>query len=288
MDYDSRALNLYYGASQAGRAVAATARSLSHDGWTLNGHGLKCLGLSDVGTGLAALTLKADGKVNASFTRLSQVLDSPLLNQVNLDELWPLMLETSIHAPLSDTPYQPLELDLMERLSGAAHGVDRADLSLTKAIREIPVEGRPPLTDFLARYPALRNCRSRRSSGAELDWAEGENSLKLEWELTEQEAGSQHVAGDRLTCYRGHRRAFPTVGKAAAPLHPLMAWWAVLYALSMLTRYQPSQWTKLIDVNQCEQATAIEFVLDAALAAVPDLIGEAIDLVAEVPGPDIP
>ncbi len=98
---------------------------------------------------------------------------------------------------------------------------------------------------------------------------------------------SQHVAGDRLTRYRGHWLAFPTVAGVAVSLQPLMAWWAVLYTLSMLTRYQPAQWTNLIDVNQCGQATAIEFVLDAALAAVPDLLDEAIDLVAEVPAPDV-
>lgn len=59
-----------------------------------------------------------------------------------------------------------------------------------------------------------------------------------------------------------------------------MAWWGVLYALSMMTRYQPAEWTTLIDVNRTEQATAIEFVLDTALDAAPDLVDEAIDLVA--------
>lgn len=50
--------------------------------------------------------------------------------------------------------------------------------------------------------------------------------------------------------------------------------------LSMLTRYQPAQWTALIDVNRSERATALEFVLDVALAAVPDLVDEAIELVS--------
>ncbi|MET9988255.1 YaaC family protein [Streptomyces mutabilis] len=60
-------------------------------------------------------------------------------------------------------------------------------------------------------------------------------------------------------------------------LHPLMAWWAVLYTLSMLARYQPGQWTAQIDVNRSKDAVAIEYLLDSALAAVPVLILAAID-----------
>lgn len=281
--YDSRALNLYYGASQAGRAVAAASWSLGHDSWALSGHGLKCPDLSHVGTGVAALTVKSDGTVATSFKRLSQVLGSPLPVRVSLGELWPLMFETTMHAPLGDTQYQPLELYLTGRFGIGAHGVDIAQLLLPPVIRTTPVENRPPLAEFIARYPALRGWRKSTPVGTEIGWPEGDHSLELTWELTEPEKRSQHVAGDRLTRYRGRRMAFPTVAEEAVPLQPLMVWWAVLYVLSMLTRYEPAQWTELIDVNQCEQATAIEFVLDTALAAVPDLLDEAIDLVAEVP-----
>lgn len=82
--------------------------------------------------------------------------------------------------------------------------------------------------------------------------------------------------------------AFPAAEGQPAPLHPLMVWWAVLYALSMLTRYQPAEWTTLVDVNRSEQATAVEFVLDAALDVVPDLVDEAIDLVSERGGMAVP
>ena len=58
-----------------------------------------------------------------------------------------------------------------------------------------------------------------------------------------------------------------------------MAWWMVLFSLSMLTRYQPDVWTVMIDVNRSAHATDMEFVLETALSAVPDLIDEAIDLV---------
>lgn len=62
----------------------------------------------------------------------------------------------------------------------------------------------------------------------------------------------------------------------------------VLYALSMLTGYHPAEWTALIDVNKSHHATAVEFVLDAALAAVPDLLDEAVEFVSEPSGAAVP
>jgi hypothetical protein len=49
----------------------------------------------------------------------------------------------------------------------------------------------------------------------------------------------------------------------------------------MLSRYEPAAWTRALDINSSRHATAIEFVLDAALEAVPDLIDEAIDEVTD-------
>lgn len=103
VDYDSRALNLYYGPSQAGRAIAAAARGLDQDEWSLPGHGLKWPHLAEAGVDVSTLTVKPDGKARASFTRLSEVLGSPLPELVILGEFWPLMYETTLHAPLGAT-----------------------------------------------------------------------------------------------------------------------------------------------------------------------------------------
>lgn len=37
-------------------------------------------------------------------------------------------------------------------------------------------------------------------------------------------------------------------------LHPLMAWWAVLHALSMLARYQPAEWATHINIDDSPHA----------------------------------
>jgi hypothetical protein len=101
VDYDSRALNLYYGVSQAGRAVAAAATGLGHDEWTLQGHGLKAPNLAAVGADVSTLIVKPDKKACVSFTRLSRVLRSPPPESITFRELWPLMYETTLQAPLS-------------------------------------------------------------------------------------------------------------------------------------------------------------------------------------------
>jgi hypothetical protein len=59
-------------------------------------------------------------------------------------------------------------------------------------------------------------------------------------------------------------------------LHPLMAWWAVLYALSMLSRYQPAAWGTLISIDNSRHAVPIERILERAINHLPALIADAI------------
>lgn len=56
----------------------------------------------------------------------------------------------------------------------------------------------------------------------------------------------------------------PTLGTNTRPLRAMTTWWAVLYALSMLARYQPSGWTVMLDIDQSSDAPAVEYMLDQA------------------------
>lgn len=76
IDFDSRALNLYYGLSQAGRAIAATSSALPDDAWRLKHHGLSVDQLDSIGPDIAAVTVKTVGKDDTSFRRLSSVFAS--------------------------------------------------------------------------------------------------------------------------------------------------------------------------------------------------------------------
>jgi hypothetical protein len=86
----------------------------------------------------------------------------------------------------------------------------------------------------------------------------------------------------RLTTdYRSddERWALPAVGQATKSLHPLLAWWTVLFTLSMLARYQPETWTEHLNVNSSPNAVVLETALDRALDTCPLLILRAIKTV---------
>lgn len=68
----------------------------------------------------------------------------------------------------------------------------------------------------------------------------------------------------------------PEVGGSGEPIAPFLAWWMLLYALSMLTRYEPGTWTAALDVDRTEVAAALEVTVDEALTAIPDIIFEVL------------
>jgi hypothetical protein len=56
----------------------------------------------------------------------------------------------------------------------------------------------------------------------------------------------------------------------------LIAWWALLFGLSMLARYYPSEWVRALDPNASELSVRIDAALDEAMSAVPHLVLEAL------------
>ncbi|MDN3360198.1 hypothetical protein [Actinomadura sp. DC4] len=58
--------------------------------------------------------------------------------------------------------------------------------------------------------------------------------------------------------YQGARYLFPAFTPQRKTIHPLMAWWGVLFTLSMLARYQPDRWGVYIDVDSSPHAVALE------------------------------
>jgi hypothetical protein len=79
-----------------------------------------------------------------------------------------------------------------------------------------------------------------------------------------------------MTRYNGSLYLMPAVGGNDRPLHPLLTCWAILFALSMLARYQPAEWVKHIDVDESRFAVGIEAPLTDALITVPGLESETI------------
>lgn len=88
------------------------------------------------------------------------------------------------------------------------------------------------------------------------------------------EVGEKRAAYSLAQRYKDSHFFFPET--PAGRLHLLMIWWAVLYTLSMIARYEPASWTAQLDINDSGFAQPVESILDAALEQIPPLIVGAI------------
>jgi len=71
-------------------------------------------------------------------------------------------------------------------------------------------------------------------------------------------------------------RLFATLdGKA--PVHPLVIWLAELFGLSILARYHPAKWSKLLEIDGSSSAPLLEDILQHAIVVCPTLILNTLD-----------
>jgi hypothetical protein len=286
----TRPLLVFYGLSQAGRAIAAAASDTgSGDAWQLNGHGISSVGLN---SRLPDIEVRTSN--HGSFVRLSELLDSPLWGKAPLllNELWDLLPENE-QWPLLDTGDRrrtPLWIEDRNLYP------ERHPLASVSVVRFPPwvvnaANGRAALRDYLEAFPEAQNYHEFLRIGQEPDadpafssHQDGWGELYMHWRLPEGQSGS---IAERLALlsaitrpYRGKLYFFPVVTSDKRSLHPLMAWWAVLHTLSMLARYQPAEWASHINIDASENAVAIERLLKEAVRVLPQLIAEVIDQVA--------
>jgi hypothetical protein len=106
----------------------------------------------------------------------------------------------------------------------------------------------------------------------------GQNSaeVSLKWKITGRPGSSLAELDRRTVMYRGDRLTFAGLGDPPRSTYPLMIWWAILYVLSMLTRYEPEGWAKVVDVNTSPDAVPVEFLLEEALSVIPEEMHRAI------------
>lgn len=290
IDPNSRALNLFYGLSQAGRAIAAAHPALTNSDWQLRMHGLSYPPGNDTATNIRCVEVQTARRKKeikdddgSSFRRLSVLLNSFQPPSVTLGDVWAQIFDTRFGPTLDHGIYVPVNVttDTRHNPSGTFVG-QFASIDLPRALQDVPLEQRPPLTDYLARYPALADWVRTHPQGVPVGWSQPDTTFTLQW-VKPDDLQIGHVLDAHLHNYRGKKIAMPTLPNAEGALHPLLAWWIVLYGLSMLTRYQPATWTQMIDVNHSPDATAIEYLLDVAITAVPDLIDETIATITSAP-----
>jgi len=127
---------------------------------------------------------------------------------------------------------------------------------------------------FIADYPALRAGWFLHGDEQRIAPVPIEGGFHLvypcsrDWSDIDDSARGLHT-------YLGTSYAFPDLPGGVVPPHPLVAWWAVLYALSMLARYEPDRWTKHTSVAASPEAVPVENLLTSAMTTVPQTLLEA-------------
>ena len=246
--YVSRPLNLFYGLSQAGRAVAA-ARTPEGEQFTLAGHGIRQIREDPNNVNPSNFPgFRAKDQPRGAFVRLAEVLDSASLPEGGtMAELWRGLYEPVLHYPLI-VDDSPCMIDVMTEHPPGSGFVYTANIKYEAS----------ELENLKAAYPDIalaaevRPCRTMRHN-------DGSEILALN-------------PGIPLRRYRNTPVLMPSIGGQAKTMHPLLVWWAILHSLSMLARYQPVEWTALLKIDQSPVANAIEYLLDVALDSVPEVL----------------
>jgi len=275
--YAARPLPLFYALSQAGRAVVAcrggnlpashgltvrtrdlaTADPLA---WTVSpkGNG-EFQAVADATGSPHLLEPAALGKLMASLPELSR----PLLR----DNAWRRALYVE---RLSDGPGTVLHGYLWLRV-GLAIEPEEADSAT--AIREL-LQSYPSVETAEYGFPQLGGVRDAiiRSQTA------GGESVWLLVRSRDPDTPPEKALDAFAPQYRwvGRRWLRPSFSGHGAPPSPLMTWWALLFALSMLARYHPAEWARALDRQGSAVATELERAMDVAMDALPQLILDAV------------
>lgn len=306
-----RPLPLFYGLSQAGRALAAAW--VRADNGQLSGHGITSSNFRDAKQ-LAEVTVRSDGC--GSFTTIAELLGAPNLSRpMKLGDLcgllpnlasFPLRAEAATpvpfrthrvsHPPLSSGVQLMGAVTLPRRLWDAFPVNEDFDETLQLRLQHqqemryqqhLQRTLRRRVEAFIAGYPALREGWFPHGADQRIAPAPApiESGVHLvypcppDWSDIPDSARGIHT-------YLGTSYAFPELPGDVVPPHPLVAWWAVLYALSMLARYEPDRWTQHTSVASSAAAVPIENLLTSAMTAVPQTLLETFTQLQDQNAPD--
>jgi hypothetical protein len=272
----SQPLLLFYGLSQAGRAIAAADTGITDNSWNLSGHGIRAKGMDR-----PLHEVQAIADANGSFVRLAELLGTPIDRgtELTLGELWNTLPDVRAW-PIATPPHGRTPLLVTPRWNGDTHPL--ASALVSGIPREVVAAGdADSLHRFMAGYPAAEGFSYvRLGYGPDAAPAfstvdpDGSGEINMNWEVPAGE--DQDFLTRRATGYCGAQYFLPGIGTDRVVLHPLMNWWAMLFLLSMLARYTPAQWQKHIAVDSSTVAVPLEQALNSALETVPALVMQAI------------
>jgi YaaC-like Protein len=283
--FPSRPILLFYGLSQAGRAVAAASTAAGGDGWQLRGHGIKTGPLEQSG-GVGELTVSDDG--GGSFVALATLLGSGSLpTGESLGVLWESLpyIRWTLANPQGRNRFHALTLTAQGGWPDPDDGGRRISCWVNGLPLYLASSSPEDVQQYLAsRYPQLGDSNGGTDVSQSGTIRKHEQSVDLlrTWSV-DPETHQAEFARDSASPYKGDndRIVFPVLGGSSTPLHPFLTWWAVLFALSMLARYEPQRWTSYLAVDSSEDAVALEHLLNSSLRTCPEIILHTIRAVSQ-------
>jgi hypothetical protein len=266
-------LSLFYALSQAGRAIAA-ARLTDPARWDYAGHGISGPdGKYPTAIGAAGLTPHKSGK--SAFRVVAEATGSPIRTEdcLPLAELWASLPETQVgdglgsglpRALLVHHTTAPISPRAHLTIPGAPHGKDAVRRQTVRPMIQAHPEAQAWFDDLIARYPRASGLSFRL-----VDATETTVSAEFEVPIHHNRPALQNVA----ETYLGESTFYvrPSVGGTEAP-SVLMTWWAVLFALSQLVRYEPAAWAANIAPDSSALTVPLEDGLRLACLVMPQLV----------------
>jgi hypothetical protein len=275
VDYFARPLLLFYAISQAGRSIAAAR---AEEPWQLSGHGLK---LDPREPPLRSLIRPVPG-TRDSFSRVCLATGVAVpTGPMELGAVWASLPELFAVELPDERWWRPLRV-VPDEVSAAEMILLRSVIPAT--IRGLPnrvfegLEGedsRSKVAAFLARYPHGEQWQLPPGPGGPRLMRSDEYGWDVDVRAAVDPSLGRVLTLETLAPgYRApdDRWLRPTVNERSDALSPLMAWWLLLYGLSMLARYYPAAWTQALDLDESRWAVPLEYALDEALEALPRLV----------------
>ena len=272
--YAARPLPLYYAMSQAGRAIAAAH---ADQPWKLKGHGLR----HESGHSIFQSVITLEPDCTDLFSHVCGAVSQDLLTEsVELGALWASLPEFwGIELRRERWPralrVMPPSLDFAaNRLRNAAAPAVICGLP-DRIFEGVSDKDLPAVLEKeLAQYPGAQGWEPSAEVPHADEWGRHANvrwnadSSWLRGVVLDQHAPEYRV--------REQRWLRPVLNESNDVLGPLMTWWALLYGLSMLARYDPAPWTEALRADKSRDAVPLEIAMDEALEAVPHLVLEAL------------
>jgi YaaC-like Protein len=277
----SKPILLYYGLSQAGRALLAARKPGQ---WQAHGHGLKA-----PASGMDILARQVRSSGEGLFQAVSRELGSdPPSDGVQLGALWHALPDvpavsnewlSSIGVPMTTsgtstflTPPVNVPANTIDASFG--FGPPRIDLPMPAGVKTLE-----EAAELLQYYPAVAGAEVH--PGMAWNMTSSPFYVALRWK---GDAGEyRHVPTSTIGFWYpdGGRRVVPSLGGVAMPF--LMIWWMLLYAMSMLARYEPATWVGALNVDRSSIAVPLEAALERPTEVIPQLVKDELELLYNSP-----